>query len=528
MAEEKETRYISLYNNWRDYTLKDFAKKVHIFDADSEKHEKSMDEVVDALFDHNKTLIFEQMSDRDKMDFAFYKKNGKNPTYGDRYSSGYYLSKDETYYPKSADDLDKNMLIPYPCRLEIESRCITAELMVSQTNFQEQSDDYFAFQDEILSEVITEEEVTGYDASRGSMVKTAPTLTVFLWSKSNNLKKSSKGGFQLSGGASTGSADDGTRKTLVTDTSWIDISDFIISMSTNVGENGGNFQLQLPMLFNKKNKGLLDNIDSLAKDTTTFLGIVADAKEKGRGFVKENFNEQDSYSLFDQIITSNDVLFISFSDLRKNYNLESWLDSETISTIASENSFDMIGLVDNISYTKTGATANAIISVSGRDLSKLLIDDGSFFFNYSTSQDPSEVFYNEQGYEKQGDVRDIGVGSGEYLNKSPLNRMRRLGGQVDVFANMTNQNVHYIIKGVISQLANIEIVPSNTFDKWKNRTRWIEIFPEEKLVNESKSHKRDENDGGSGNGDGNNGNNTSTTFTPIYNSEGIIVGYEAK
>lgn len=113
---------------------------------------------------------------------------------------------------------------------------------------------------------------------------------------------------------------------------------------------------------------------------------------------------------------------------------------------------------------------------------KLLIEDGSFFFNPSTTSDPSGVFANEQSYGKQGDIREADVMNNTYNN--PINRLRRVTGEIDIFANRINMDISYILKGVISQLANVEVVPGYVFDSWgDDRTKYIELEPDEKQNN---------------------------------------------
>lgn len=62
---------------------------------------------------------------------------------------------------------------------------------------------------------------------------------------------------------------------------------------------------------------------------------------------------------------------------------------------------------------------------------------------------------------------------------NPINRLRRITGEIDVFANRINMDIGYILKGVISQLANIEVVPDYVFDSWGDaRTKFIELYPQ--------------------------------------------------
>ena len=62
-----------------------------------------------------------------------------------------------------------------------------------------------------------------------------------------------------------------------------------------------------------------------------------------------------------------------------------------------------------------------------------------------------------------------------------INRVRCTGNELDIFRNLTNQSIDFVIKGALSRLANIEIVPSTTFEYWDNRTYWLDVHPDEEL-----------------------------------------------
>ncbi len=482
---EEQVRWLPLFNQWRNFTLEMFAKKAHIFYASEDGTEKSMDEVVDNLFNDNKEIIFGYMSNEEKKDFGYWVATGKGqwPTDEDRAKDDYEKKASEKY-PKSADDLDKGMILPYPCVLRINSHCITSELMISQTNFQRMEDDFYAFSDESLQEIIEDTILSKKDLQRRE-----PGITVFCWSKSQNTKRTNGTGlYQLSGGGRESVVGDEYVIDSRLDTSWIDLSDFIISVNTNVGNDAGSFSFTLPVYTSKQLK-TKRGIDWMSVNSiSTELGILTDEKQEQHLYIKEEFNEHDVFNIFNQLISENDLVFISFSKLDKNdarFEIQSMFDSENISSLAAKSSFDMIGLVDTVSINKNAEGSIINVEISGRDLNKLLVEDGSFFYNPSTTVAPSEVFFNEQGYEKQGDIRDVDEKGGKY---QAINRLRRTKGELDIFCNQTNLNIDYIIKGVVSQLANIEIVPSDVFAKWENRTRWKVIHPDEELKEQQKGN----------------------------------------
>ena len=479
IEQEGGVKYITLQNDRKNQTVGEFVKRNHIFYTDPDHPEKKIDDVVKNFFKLNKERIFKQMDASAREDFSFYKSTGSYPTKEDREDEECFEENACKNYPKSADDLDENMILPYPCLLRIGARCITAEIMISQTNFQMQNNDVFAFADEHIQEILSEAET-----SDGTFAKSEPKVTAFLWSKT--LTKASVN-YQIGGMQN--------HKTF----GWTDLSSRVVSMSTNVGQQGGTFNIRFAFIASERYRS---NWQSESYETNTLLEKYGNTSRETDDYYTDdhtshtppysrysrvNFNTEDAKSFFSNLISPNDLFFIAFSSLEDESNKADLVDEDVeanyrannIAKIASESSFDMIGLVDNVTVQRNAENGNIMIDVTGRDLSKLLSDDGTFFFTHSTTKNPSRIFYNEQGDAKQGDVREVEKMDGKY---QAINRVRTLSGElVDIAFNLPNQSIDYIIKGVISQLANIEIVPSTAFEYWENRTRWLEVHPEDEI-----------------------------------------------
>lgn len=444
MAEEKK---IYLYHHDRTVkTLKDFMEKERIKFV-----------TLDDLWNENKDFIFSQMSLADKT--AYKESNGK--------------------FPESGSDLSSGMTLPCPCKLRVNPHGITAEVAISQTNFQENTDDFYSFENEQIQDVLNEAQSAFVD-------KSSPDVQIYAWSKALSFIHKFQG--------------TENKNNLYSQNfdAWIDLSRFIISATTSVSGNGGSFTIRLPFL----------NIDSLGNwsDSGEFAPYI---KEKNFGkqvFESEKFLSgrenaffkrektmmgQKSKDYFSTILASNDLLFISFKkedviDDPKNWN--GILFDKDAEEVISQTSFDMVALIDDVKVVHSGQ-AEASVEISGRDLMKLITDDGSFFFNPSVCSDPSFVFYNYANDTAQGDLRDVSKITG---NKSVLyngdsdeegkqyaiNRLRGVANEIDIFRSPLNNSIDFIIKGVISQLANIEVVPSSIFNKWSNKTTWNELKPE--------------------------------------------------
>lgn len=476
--QEGGVKYVTLQNYRKNQTVREFVERTHIFFTDPDHPEDNMDDVVKNFFKLNKERIFEQMDASAREDFSYYKSTGSYPTKEDREDEETFEENACKNYPTSADDLDENMILPYPCLLRIGAHCITSELMISQTNFQMQDNDVFAFADEHIQEILSEAET-----SDGTFAKSEPKVTAFLWSKT--LTKASVN-YQISGMQN--------HKTF----GWTDLSTHVVSMSTSVGQQGGTFNLRLAFIAgeryrsdwqweNYETKKLLEKYGNTSREADDYYTDEhASHTPPYSRYSRVNFNTEDAKSFFSNLISPNDLFFIAFSSLENESDKADLVGEDTerynraneIAKIASESSFDMIGLVDNVTVQRNAENGSIMIDVTGRDLSKLLSDDGTFFFNYSTTKNPSRIFYNEQGYAKQGDVRDVDKMDGTY---QAINRMRRTANELDIFCNQTNQSIDYVIKGVLSQLANIEIVPSTAFEYWENRTRWLDVHPEDEI-----------------------------------------------
>lgn len=426
MAEKDNNNFIWLYHRYRSVkTIEDFMTREHIYNIEPKD-----------FFELNRELIWQQYTDYDKE----IEKAGTGK------------------WPESADDLVLNSWLPCPCNLKIQATKVTAELAISQTNFQSETGDFYAFASDEIANIIQD---GGYQIAEA--VKRNPVARVYGWFKSMYFVHSLK--------------NDGLAYTLNDD--FFDISQFIISLSTLQAKEGGSFSLRLPIvnIFKYANGVGIDEND-IVYSGTPYANLKDDSNSYRNLYLKdEEFYSKNMYgelesNYFNWLISSNDLLFISFEQLE----MEEDSDKDELRTRIANGVFDMIALVDDVKVVADSAGANGYVEITGRDLMKLLIEDGSFFFNPSTTSDPSNIFMNEQSYGKQGDIREADQINNTYNN--PINRLRRVTGEIDIFANRINMDLSYILKGVISQLSNVEVVPGFVFDAWgEKRTTYLELQP---------------------------------------------------
>lgn len=443
MAEETHNNndYIWLYHrNKQVKTINDFMEKEFIYGVTPEE-----------LFELNRDVIFQQMTDADKkIEEAA-------------------LGK----YPESGADLKIDSWLPCPCKLKINPSKVTAEIAINQTNAQVDTSDFYAFADEKIQDILQDE---GYKID--NTTKRSVDCQVFGWFKSlyavglSSVKKQ-----RTSMGKSYWSE-------------YADLSRHVISLATTVTVNGGSFVIRLPII-SARSSGVtgFSTTEKINDGERDWVGQFGRGKKnnalynfgalRGEYFAKSSF-EDVAANYFNWLISSNDLLFISFEklemELKRNEYASGDEDQFDIETDIASGIYDMIGLVDDVTVVSDSTNSTAYVEISGRDLMKLLIEDGSFFFNPSTTSDPSAVFMNEQSYAKQGDIKEADVLHNTYNN--PINRLRRVTGEIDIFANRINMDIGYILKGVMSQLANVEVVPSYVFDSWGDeRTKYIELEP---------------------------------------------------
>lgn len=424
------SQFTLYHNNNNLKTLSDFMEANRIIGIS-----------VDDLFDYkyndtksNRDLFFEQMSTEEK---ALYSKE---------------LGKTKDDPAITASDLKSDMTLPCPCIFKIDSKYLVREIAISQTNFQASTDDIYAFENSHIQNILNNE---GYNIKKYAK-KVAPSCSVWGWFKS------------LYYSGSTFFGDHYQSK----NNKFVNISDFIIDVNTNVTAQGGTFSITLPIihsvgksetkLVTGGSKFLIDGYtDRFASQAELFIYNRYASRENRKNFFhKVGISSMDD-NYFNWLIQSNDLIFISFEELE--------LESESGSKV-----FDMIGLVENVSVN-VDASGRGSVSVSGKDLMKLITDDNSLFFNTSSASGESRIFSNTESAGKQGDIRDADMIGGS--ENSPENRLRLSTNQIDVFALPFNRSIDFVIKGVISQLANIEVVPDYVFTSWGDaRTKFRDFL----------------------------------------------------
>ena len=422
MARDNNKRVLLYHTRREDKTIADFVNRQKLIGITAEE-----------VFNDNRDYIFQQMSVADIE--AYKQSNGTVPT--------------------SGADLVVGMTLPLPCKIKVCPYNITAETAINNTNWHIPNNDFYAFADEEIQKIF---ESPAYSAL---VDKRNCDVEVVGWFKQANIF--------------------GQRGKRINNVSgaWMDVSRFVISLNSSSSANGSSFTIRFPILgFAEKLTGYSDISDFSGRSVAS-LPISMFWEWGNQYYAKKPLKTAQLDNLFSALISYNDLIFISYV---KNLELDKTADS--LEERVSKNTWDVIGLVDDVRVSVNGASGSGFVEVTGRDLMKLLIEDGSYFFNPSSSYSAESIFANEvEGtagkgvYKSSGDIRDVTDLGSE--GRGLVRRLRNMSNEIDIFAYKPMREIAYILKGVVSQLSNIEVVPGEIFDSWENRTLWKDINVEE-------------------------------------------------
>lgn len=156
----------------------------------------------------------------------------------------------------------------------------------------------------------------------------------------------------------------------------VNVTKFIRSTDTGVSSAGGTFSIGLSPII---------DIEQIWDVSGNFYVAVGSTFSNGR------FNTP----YFSKYIQQNDIVFIRFEELevekdrRGNYG-KLYIEKNQL----PGQMYDMVGLVDTNVITYSAITNEPEVSISGRDFSKLLVEDGSYFLPFVLLQNSDDFFVN--------------------------------------------------------------------------------------------------------------------------------------
>jgi cell wall-associated NlpC family hydrolase len=233
------------------------------------------------------------------------------------------------------------------------------------------------------------------------------------------------------------------------------LSPFVSKVSTNVGKDGGNFQITLPPLVCEWGEGKWkvkkENIKAFLSQTSSIIKQSYVAEGSMYNVAPDGELERNQF-LFHNIISSNDLVWIRYEtlDVEGESRAEDDLDFIVNKNSIPGKIYDMIGLVDVNSQATTPASTDVTINISGRDLSKLLIEDGSYFY-------PLEM--------SQGQVRLAGGST----QQNSLTQRLISDNSLQYFNLYYNNSIKNVFEFVIQQLSTIKVIPNNLLETYGNR-----------------------------------------------------------
>lgn len=216
----------------------------------------------------------------------------------------------------------------------------------------------------------------------------------------------------------------------------INVTPYINDIATTVNQNGGAFNFTLDSILGKFR-------DKWEIDEKTIK------KTKTEHVVQSNISDLDLQRqklFFENVLQENDIVFIRFETLK---NEEDRIDKKTNTFEIDKNelqfkSFDLIGLIDSASPTTNFANNELSINVVGRDLMKLFIEDGTYFY-------PLDY-----------------ISGGIFANESDEDRLARYDGQLISKFQIGYKKIENVLKFIINALGTIKICSDTLFEPYRN------------------------------------------------------------
>lgn len=168
--------------------------------------------------------------------------------------------------------------------------------------------------------------------------------------------------------------------------------------------------------------------------------------------------------LFELLLQENDIVFIRFEKLvRDEVNeVTTFIDKRQLQGQV----YDMIGLIDNVKVQ--GGWDSNTISISGRDLMKLLIDDQVHF--YPMEYVPGGIFANATGAVKE--------------------KLNRFNGQIISRFQYAHKTIESTLKYIFNALSTISICSNTLFESYGNRRTQVYPVSEDELERQKQASNK--------------------------------------
>jgi len=282
-----------------------------------------------------------------------------------------------------------------------------------------------AFKAKLLTELEADK---GYrvikNSNENTLVNDYPNITVWIWCRALSGKNNQDG--QI-----------------------FDLTPFIESCNTSVTKGGGAFNLELPPITCRMSA---DGNWVLKKEEIKFYkhdGKINHVSQHSTFEKNAKGKMKRSKYFFHNIISQNDIVFIRYESLFMEQT-DRLKDSTKLNISEKDlpnKIYDMIGLVDSSKILYSPESVDVSISIAGRDLTKLIIEDGAYYIP-SMYTNPNQAVNNEN--------------------------LRDLSGALKPLAEFKLKTPQQLIKFFIDALASIKIVNSKLF-RYYSQTSSIDI-----------------------------------------------------
>jgi len=218
----------------------------------------------------------------------------------------------------------------------------------------------------------------------------------------------------------------------------LNITPFIEDLDTEISVGCGSFSIKLPPLvcsfLDDKWEIKPDSLRVYEKDKLAYISDGALSYLNNGTVTRSDF-------YFHYAISENDIVFIRYEKLKNevNRNADKDQEFEVSNNKLPGNIYDFIGLVDSNSLSVDPQSNNVSINITGRDLMKLFIEDGCYFYPL------------------------MFTGNGMFGNTIDVNGLRRIEGKLIEFSAGIQKTVGYALQFIINALSVIKICPDSLF-----------------------------------------------------------------
>jgi len=341
--------------------------------------------------------------------------------------------------------------------IRVPNKNITKESIATTGTLVVPNEDFNAFIDDRIKEIILDPSYIPLNVedvySSGKTFRITNNISVWVWCKSLGGvgRKQSQ---PLFGGGQPDSASDRDQKSLNSGKIY-NLTPFVRNVTTNNGDNGGNFQVELAPVSAEWDESLDHWVFKRSSAEQYWFNnqkniVVRDTVATDTGTTIDRVR-----LLFNNIISPNDIVFIKFETLeldksdRDKEASEQDLDNLIIHEREIPNkNYDMIGLVDKVGVNETSGDAGISLVVQGRCPMKLLIEDGTYFY-------PLDFAKGEQG----GFNVDEGANTGKH--NRPFQRI--VTGELMFFNAFTERDVNFTMNFILNILSTVEVCSPGLF-----------------------------------------------------------------